>query len=106
MFVTAKTPPDHAEAVTHLSTSYRLHAEGKGPADRTEHMRAGNALAQSLRRLRRHGEAAEVFIAVSRLNSRDAEKKYEQSRCATWKENRPATAVSAGGTQALGSPGD
>ena len=94
LYVSARSPPEHAEAVKHLSKSWESHMEGKGKKDQIEHMKVGNALAQSLRRLRRHKEAAEIFMAVTRLRMPNPEERYENSRCAMWKENRPATAVS------------
>jgi len=87
-------PPDYDTAVTLLARSVELHAAGRGAADQLAHMRAGNALAACLRKLRRYEEAVQVFLAVARLNCKEIETNYEECRCAVWREDRPATAVS------------
>lgn len=89
-----KTPPEYEAALRPLERSYELHTAGKGKKDQIEHMKAGNALAKCLRRLRRYEDSARVFTEVAKLHTAEVEEKYEVSRCAMWKEHRPATAVS------------
>lgn len=94
LYITAKHPPEWSEALKPLERAWELHVNGKGKKDQLEHMNVGNAYGKCLRRLRRYEEAADIFLEVSKLQSSKAETKYEFTRWAMWKDDRPATEVS------------
>ena len=69
MLFIARSPPEHDEAVKHLSRSFELHTAGKGRKDQMEHMRVGNALA---------GDGCTPFVTFCAFTAR--RKKQEKTK--------------------------